>query len=127
MNPLVDASAIGWLLRHVAREHQLAIDWIMQRTGASDRVLHIHAGMTIFVFGGLISRRSLASPIPFAAVCLAEFTHEFLERISVGGWTWPDTRVDALNTLLWPFVIMLVLRFGRLGRIRVGGKNGRQS
>jgi hypothetical protein len=109
-----DASLIGALLGHVAREHQLAIDWVMQRTGASDRLLHIHAGMAIFVLASLISRRSLASPFPFAAVCLAEFIHESLERISAGCWMWPDTSVDALNTLLWPFVMMVTLRFLRV-------------
>lgn len=89
------------------------IIWLGDGTGASDSLLHVHAGMAVLLAARLITRRSLATPVPFAVVCIAELVNEVLDRIHDGTWLWGDTALDVLNTLFWPFVLMVGLRIRR--------------
>ena len=88
------------------------IQWVGDGTGAPDTVLHIHAGMAVLFFARVISRRSLATPIPLACVYLAELANEILDRINHGQWM-PDTFSDVLNTVFWPTVLFVGLRIRR--------------
>lgn len=92
--------------------HRFTI-WIGDGTGASDALLHVHAGMAVLLAARLITGRSLASPVPFAIVCLVQLANEVLDRIHNGAWLWGDTALDVLNTLFWPFVLMVGLRVRR--------------
>ena len=83
-------------------------------TGASDSLLHVHAGMALLLLARLITGKSLATPIPFLIVCLAELFNEIMDRLSFGSWRVMDTSLDVLNTLFWPFVLMIGLRIRRL-------------
>ena len=83
-------------------------------TGASDALLHVHAGMAVLLLARLITGRSLATPTPFLCVCAAELANEIIDRINYGGWRWWDTGPDVVNTLFWPFVLMVGLRLRRL-------------
>jgi hypothetical protein len=87
------------------------IDWIGDGTGMSDTILHIHAGMAIFLITRLITGRSLGSLIPWSVVALAELGNEVLDRLHYGSWRLPDTTSDVINTLFWPTVIFLAIRF----------------
>jgi hypothetical protein len=89
------------------------ITWIGDGTGASDSLLHVHAGLTILFIARLVTRRSLATPIPFAVVCLAELANEIMDRLTFGSWRWEDTLLDVVNTLFWPLVLMIGLRLRR--------------
>ena len=89
------------------------IMWIGDGTGASDSLLHVHAGMAVLLLARLITRRSLATPIPFAVVCLAELANEIMDRAHNGSWLWQDTTLDVVNTLFWPLVLMVGLRARR--------------
>ena len=89
------------------------INWIGDGTGAPDALLHVHAGMAVLIVTRVITGRSLATPIPFAVVCLAEFANEVMDRLNNGDWRWPDTSLDIINTLFWPFVLMVGLRWRR--------------
>ena len=93
-------------------------------TGASDSLLRVHAGLAVLIAARLITRRSLATPIPFAIVCIAEFANELLDRLSNGNWQWQDTSFDVINTLFWPFVLMIGLR---VRRAREGRRSARTS
>lgn len=88
-------------------------------TGASDSLLHVHAGMAVLLIARIVTRRSLATPVPFLVVCVAELCNELLDRMSHGAWRWHDTAFDALNTLFWPFVLMVGLRARRAREARV--------
>ncbi len=92
--------------------HRLIV-WIGDGTGAPDALLHVHAGMAVLIAARLITGRSLATPIPFAVVCLAELLNEVMDRLSHGSWQWPDTGLDVVNTLFWPFILMIGLRARR--------------
>ena len=84
-----------------------------QETGASDSLLHVHAGMAVLLLTRIVSGRSLATPIPFLIVCLFAVGNEILDRMNHGLWRWPDTLGDVLNTIFWPLVLMVGLRLRR--------------
>jgi hypothetical protein len=88
------------------------IQWVGDGTGAPDTVLHIHAGMAVLFVARVITRRSLATPVPLAFVYLAELANEILDRVNHGQWM-PDTFSDVLNTVFWPTVLFVGLRIRR--------------
>ncbi|KQX26181.1 MULTISPECIES: hypothetical protein [unclassified Sphingomonas] len=83
-----------------------------ETTGLLDTLLHVHAGMAIFVLSRLIFRRSFASPVPLACIYLAEALNELLDRLNHGRWM-PDTGSDILNTIFWPTIIFAMARYPR--------------
>jgi len=87
--------------------------WIGDGTGASDALLHVHAGLAFLFIARLVTRRSLATPVPFLVVCVAEVGNEIMDRLSYGSWRVQDTGLDLVNTLFWPFVLMIGLRLRR--------------
>jgi hypothetical protein len=89
------------------------ITWIGDGTGASDALLHVHAGLAILFLARIVTRRSLATPIPFLVVVVAELGNEVMDRLSYGSWRIQDTGLDIVNTLFWPFVLMVGLRIRR--------------
>ena len=93
--------------------YQELINAIGDGTGASDSLLHVHAGLAILFLARLISRRSLATPIPFLVVVVAEAANEIMDRLTYGSWRVQDTALDIVNTLFWPFVLMVGLRWRR--------------
>jgi len=89
------------------------IMWIGDGTGAPDALLHVHAGMAILFLARIVTRRSLATPLPFLVVCVAEAMNEVLDRLALGHWNVADALADVANTLFWPFVLMVGLRWRR--------------
>lgn len=89
------------------------IVWIGDGTGASDALLHVHAGLAVLFLARIVTRRSLATPVPFLVVCAAELANEVLDRLAFGAWRWDDTLLDIVNTLFWPFVLMVGLKWRR--------------
>ena len=90
--------------------HQF-IDWIGDGTGLPDTILHIHAGMAVLMLARIVTRRSLGSLVPLSVVIVAEAFNEIMDRLQFGSWRWPDTTLDIVNTLLWPTIICLGIRF----------------
>lgn len=84
--------------------------WIGDGTGLPDAILHIHAGLAILLLVRLVSRRSLGSFFPFWWVLAAELGNEFMDYL-VYGLRWADTLADLGNTLFWPLVISLGVRW----------------
>lgn len=98
--------------------HQL-IEWIGDGTGLSDIILHIHAGMLLLLMTRVLTRRSLGSLVPISVVVVAEMSNELMDRIYFGSWRWSDTSSDVINTLFWPAVICLAVRYWPLFGIQV--------
>lgn len=86
---------------------------IQNETGASDSLLHVHAGMAVLLIARILTGRSLATPVPFLIVCVAALANEALDGINHGFWRPWDTALDLVNTLFWPFVLMVGLRIRR--------------
>jgi len=82
-------------------------------TGASDSLLHVHAGLAVLFLARIITRRSLATPVPLLVVCVAAVGKEVMDRLAYGSWRWDDTLLDLVNTLFWPLVLMIGLRLRR--------------
>jgi hypothetical protein len=80
-------------------------------TGASDSLLHVHAGLAVLLIARLVTRRSLATIVPFSIVCVAELANETMDALHVGEIRMPDTLFDVINTLFWPFMLMIGLRW----------------
>ena len=78
-----------------------------------DKLLHVHVGMLILIVARIITRRSLATPKPFAFVCVAEAFNEVMDRLYFGSWQWPDTSSDIANTIFWPLVLLIGLRMSK--------------
>lgn len=105
-----------------ARYHAL-IEWIGDGTGLPDTILHIHAGMAVLFLARITSGRSLGTLIPLGVVAAAEEAfNEIMDRIYFGGWRWPDTTSDIVNTLFWPTVICLAVRLRPLVATRARRK-----
>ena len=96
-----------------ARLYQSLVLWIGDGTGASDTLLHVHAGLAILFLARIVTRRSLATPVPFLIVCAAELGNELMDYLSYGSWRWHDTLFDVVNTLFWPLMLMIGLRLRR--------------
>ncbi|NIJ36452.1 hypothetical protein FHR22_001101 [Sphingopyxis panaciterrae] len=82
-------------------------------TGASDSLLHVHGGMVVLFLARIVTRRSLATWTPFLFVLAAAIAKEVADRIAHGAWRMPDSAFDALNTIFWPFILMIGLRWRR--------------
>jgi hypothetical protein len=83
--------------------------WIGDGTGLPDSILHIHAGLAILLLVRVVSRRSLATFLPFAVVVVGELANETMDYLAYGLRV-ADTLSDLGNTLFWPFVISLGVR-----------------
>jgi hypothetical protein len=79
----------------------------------SDSLSHVHGGMAVLLLARLITRRSLATPIPLAFVIVFELLNESIDRYNHGSWRWPDTIGDMINTVFWPVVLFVGLRLRR--------------
>lgn len=88
--------------------HSIII-WIGDGTGLPDSILHIHAGMAIFLLVRLVSGRSIGTFIPVTFVFLAEFANEVLDYMTYG-WRPTDTYLDIANTVFWPLVLSIAVR-----------------
>ncbi|PAX09746.1 hypothetical protein CKY28_00065 [Sphingomonas lenta] len=80
-------------------------------TGQPDDLLHIHAGMAVFMVARLATGRSFGSFIPFAFAVAAELVNELLDYLHGQGWTASGSAVDLVNTLFWPAVISAGVRW----------------
>lgn len=86
---------------------------IGEMTGASDSLAHVHGGMLVLFVARLLTRRSLATWTPFLFVLAAALLKEVADRFAHGAWRMPDTTLDIINTVFWPFVLMIGLRWRR--------------
>lgn len=86
------------------------IMWIGDGTGLPDAILHIHAGLAVLMIARIVTGRSLGTFVPFAFVAAAEFANELLDYLNYG-MRWADTLADIGNTLFWPLVITLGVRW----------------
>ena len=83
---------------------------IANDTGLANTILHIHAGMLILMGARIVTRRSLGTFIPFAAVLALELANEIIDWVNHGSWRWEDTASDIVNTLFWPFLLSLAIQ-----------------
>lgn len=79
-------------------------------TGASQELLHVHAGLMIFVLASLVLRRQFHSPIPLALVAVFALFNELLDWINGPSAYGFEPYRDIANTVFWPSILFLLAR-----------------
>ncbi|WP_293884096.1 hypothetical protein [Sphingomonas sp.] len=97
----------------IADTYHAMIDTIIATTGLSDTVLHIHAGMAIYLLAQLMLRTRRASLNALTMVFALEAANETMDRLHSGSWNWPNTLSDFAATMFWPLMIVIVGRYRR--------------
>lgn len=77
----------------------------------SDTLMHVHGGMVVLFAARIVTRRSLASWTPFLIVLAAALAKEIADWVAYGTWRLPDTFIDIANTIFWPLVLMIGIRW----------------
>lgn len=92
----------------------IAVDW----TGLPRDALHIYVGMAIFLGTAIVTRRSLAGPLPILAVAAAAVAGEISDVLyhvdTHEPVYWPDVWHDLWNTCFWPTALYLLARWTRV-------------
>lgn len=92
---------------------------IMSLTSLSRDALHVHAGLLVFVLATAVFRNRPRSPWPWllamAVACGAEVLDAVDGMRSYGHWWLRASVHDVANTMFWPTVLALALRFTRFG------------
>ena len=79
--------------------------------GATEDLLHLHAGLIIFFAAALFLRHRMRSRVPIALVYIFAFGNEAIDAYSpAGGATLTGSVVDILNTIFWPTLLFLLAR-----------------
>lgn len=79
-------------------------------TGASQELLHVHAGLIIFVAASLVLRRKFRSPIPLALVAVFAVLNELIDWLNGPSPNALEPYLDIANTVFWPCVLFLLAR-----------------
>jgi hypothetical protein len=90
--------------------------WILgiaETAEVPDQLLHTHAGLAVLLIAWFVSRRPLASFVPFTAVVAAEGANELMDYLHAGRVA-SDTVSDVAYTLFWPLVLSACARTRRL-------------
>jgi len=105
----------------VTFDYQAAKLWAMAVTGLDKDALHIHVALILFLAVAVIGRWPLRSWRPWLAVLAACVVGELLDMhanlVDAGQWDWRASRHDLVNTMVWPTILTLLARFGRLKRL----------
>lgn len=89
------------------------IDIIVERSGSAE-LLHVHAGMAIYLITLMVVRQRRGGVIAFQMVLAAELGNEVMDWLAASPkWTWADTISDVVLTLMWPAAITAVTAWRR--------------
>ena len=82
-------------------------------SGLSQGLLHVHAGMLVYLFATLLQTERRGSMAPVLLVIAASVGNELIDRAFFGSWRWADTVRDVVNTAFWPLAISAVTIYRR--------------
>lgn len=99
------------ILDSVVASYAAAKGAVIAFTGAPEDLLHVHAGLLIFVLAAFLLRRKMRSPIPLALVAFFAVLNEVFDLLAGGTrQTTLEPYIDIANTLFWPAVLFLLAR-----------------
>lgn len=81
---------------------------IVRGLGMTHPMVHLQAGLLIYVSVQFLLRTRRASGIALQAVIGAELVNEIMERAFYGSWRWDDTLADIAVTVFWPAMLYLL-------------------
>lgn len=79
-------------------------------TGASQELLHVHAGLLIFVMAALVLHKKFRSPAPLALVAAFAVLNELVDWINGPSPDPFEPYWDVANTVFWPCVLFVLAR-----------------
>ena len=96
-------------------------------TGLGEDALHIYVALGVQLLVAAFTRRSLAHPLPWAAVLAVQCANELLDlhygSDTIRAWQIEGGIHDMWNTMLAPTLLFLVARFAP--RLLTGGRKRR--
>lgn len=98
------------ILQSLAAHYHVTKVKFSAATGASEELLHLHAGLLIFVVTALVLRRRMRSPVPILCVVGFALANELLDIISGKGWRPLEPYFDVANTVFWPLILFLLAK-----------------
>lgn len=93
--------------------YHAAKDQVVEAFGATHAMMHLHAGLALYLCVQLLTRTRRGSLQALSVVFLAEMGNEILDRLATGSWRWSDTVSDVVLTLMWPAAITAVSLYRR--------------
>ena len=97
----------------LARAYKQLIDQIVATAGPAP-LLHVHAGLAIYLLARLVLRERRGSLTALHVVFAAEMLNEALDWLAASpSWTIRDTLGDITLTMLWPVAITAVAQHRR--------------
>ena len=85
-----------------------------EQLGATEALLHVHAGLLIFVATALLLRHHMASVWPLAVVAVFALLNEVLDHYGPAPAVSWHSGMDLLNTVFWPAVLFVLARTATL-------------
>lgn len=97
-------------IEYLVTSYRSAKQYLSTLTGASEDLLHVHAGLLIFVLAALILRKKMRSPVPLALVVFFATLNEVVDWYSGTPQAPFEHYIDFANTVFWPAVLFLLAR-----------------
>lgn len=95
----------------------------MTASGLSKDALHVHVGIGVFLAVSVLLRKPLKPYLPWLAVLIVALTGEFIDMLTniylSGHWRWAASTHDIVNTMFWPTIILLLVRFTRVFDVKI--------
>ena len=98
------------MIDHMVTGYRSAKQYLSVVTGAQEDLLHVHAGLLIFVLSALILRKKMRSPIPLALVVFFATLNEVVDWYSGAPQAPYEHYIDFANTVFWPTLLFLLAR-----------------
>lgn len=91
---------------------------ILELTGLSRDAIHIYIGMSVFFAMVAIFRKGKIEAVSLlpvlAAAAAMEIADLYESYSSMGPMYWGDSVHDLINTMLWPVVIVVLVKFNHV-------------
>ena len=93
--------------------YHAAKDQVVEMFGATHAMMHLHAGLALYLAVQVLTRTRRGSLQALSVVLVAELGNEILDRLATGSWRWSDTLSDVVLTVMWPAAITAVSLYRR--------------
>ena len=104
---------------HYAADYSNTKSALGTALGLSDDLLHVHVGLALFVLTALLTRRRMRSWVPLGVVGVFAVGNEIIDFFGPDPWNDGLSALDLANTLVWPLVLFLLARRGKVGSAKV--------
>jgi hypothetical protein len=101
----IQSTLFGWMHHY----HNAAL-WIERNGPASDKLLHMNAGLILWLAMVLLRGRNWGDWRNLSLVVLLETLNEVADYLFPTKWTLSGTIGDLFWTFFWPFLLVFLMR-----------------